>query len=214
MHRPLFLLTAGSVAACGALIFATALPAMAATSARADAAGTCTVPTGSPPGTLCTPPADTPVTFEVTTTGVLSITVPAGPVDLGTGAVGTTIGAAGNFGAVTVTDDRALDPASWTATVSSTDFVNSLSTADVIPAGDATYLTGAVIPDPVSGLPSSAVSVHGDVAIALSGTAQDVVTETGFDGDNAAEWTPEIDLAVPAGAVLGTYDATVTHSVS
>ena len=31
MHRPLFVITAGSVAACGALIFASALPAAAAT---------------------------------------------------------------------------------------------------------------------------------------------------------------------------------------
>jgi hypothetical protein len=45
-------------------------------------------------------------------------------------------------------------------------------------------------------------------------TGQSVVTETGFDGDNSTQWDPEIQLAVPATAVAGTYDATVTHSVA
>jgi len=226
MRRPLFLITTGGAAA-GALIVAmalpvaTALPAAAATSGRAE--------TAAP----AAPAAATPVTFEVTTTGTLSITSPAGPVDLGTGAVGTTIGTAatstttgtgvsavtvttGNFGAVTVTDNRALDPASWTATVSSTDFVNASTSADVIPAGDATYLTETVGATTGSSLGTSAVSVNGTTTLTL-GTAtagQSVVTETGFDGDNSAQWTPEIQLAVPATAVLGTYDATITHSAS
>src|SRR5580658_450699 len=131
MHRPLFLITAGGVAA-GALIVATALPlamaspAAAATFGRAEMAAPAAGP-GSSEGTV--------VTFEVTTTGALGITVPTGPVDLGTGAVGTTIGSVGNLGAVTVTDNRGVDPASWTATVASTDFVNTVTPVDVIPAG-------------------------------------------------------------------------------
>jgi len=201
MHRPLFLVTAGSVAA-GALILAMALPAAAATSGRADMAA------------LAAPAATTPVTFEVTTTGTLSVTSPAGPVDLGTGAVGTTIGTAGNFGAVTVTDNRALNPASWTATVTSTNFVNSVTAADIILAGDATYLTGTVAATPAQALGSTAVSVGGTGTLTLGTGAQSVVTETGFDGDNSTQWTPEIQLNVPATAVLGTYDATITHSVS
>ena len=206
MHRPLFLITAGGAAA-GAFIIAMALPAAAATSGRAE---------------LAAPAAATPVTFEVTTTGTLSITSPAGPVDLGTGAVGTTIGNAatvgppdvGNFGAVTVTDNRALNPASWTATVTSTNFVNSSTSADVIPAGDATYLTETVGATPSQALGSTAVSVNNTTTIPLGTGAQNVVTETGFDGDNSTQWSPEIQLAVPATAVLGTYDATITHSVS
>ena len=207
MRRPLFLITTGGAAA-GALIVAmalpvaTALPAAAATSGRAE--------TAAP----AAPAAATPVTFEVTTTGTLSVTSPAGPVDLGTGAVGTTIGTAGNFGAVTVTDNRALNPASWTATVTSTNFVNSSTSADVIPAGDATYLTETVGATPSQALGSTAVSVNNTTTIPLGTGAQNVVTETGFDGDNSAQWNPEIQLAVPATAVLGTYDATITHSVS
>jgi hypothetical protein len=209
MHRPLFLIATGSVAA-GALIIATALPAAAAASGRAERAAPAAPAAG--PGSS----EGTPVTFEVTTTGTLGVTVPTGPVDLGTGAVGTTIGSIGDLGAVTVTDNRAVNPASWTVTVYSTNFVNSVTAADVIPVGDATYLTGPVTATPGQSLGSTAVSVNGTTAIALRNgpTGQSVVTETGFDGDNSTQWTPEIDLAVPATAVFGTYDATITHSVS
>ncbi len=60
------------------------------------------------------------------------------------------------------------------------------------------------------------MSVNGTTPLhlGLGTTGQAVVTETGFDGDNSTQWTPEIDLAVPATAVLGTYDATITHSFS
>jgi hypothetical protein len=51
-------------------------------------------------------------------------------------------------------------------------------------------------------------------SVTLSDAAQPVVTETGFDGDNAATWIPTIDVAVPAGSVIGVYYGTVTHSVS
>jgi len=207
MHRPLFLLTAGSVAAVGALVVASALPAGAATSVRAEttAITPCTAPTNG----AC---ADTPVTFSLTTTGVLAITAPTDTVDLGSGVahnVGTTIGSAGNFGAVTVTDNRGLSRASWTAAVSSTDFTNSVSSGDVIPANDATYITGNLIPV----APGSTATVL-NATLTLTGNAQDIVTETGFDGDNAVTWTPTITVAVPANAVVGIYDGTVTHSVS
>ena len=145
MRRPLFLITVFSAAAAGALIIATALPAAAATSALAAPAA----PAGGPGSS-----EGTPVTFEVTTGGTLGITVPDGPVDLGTGAVGTTIGTIGDFGAVTVTDNRGVNPATWTAAVYSTSFVNSVTPADVIPVGDATYLTGAVTATPGQTPPS------------------------------------------------------------
>jgi len=140
MRRSLFLIAVCGAAASGALILATALPAAAATSApAASAAGP-----GSSEGSL--------VTFTVTTTGTLGVTVPTGPVNLGSGAVGTTIGSIGNLGAVTVTDNRALNPASWTATVYSTNFVNSVTPLDVIPVTDATYLTGPVGATPAQAL--------------------------------------------------------------
>jgi hypothetical protein len=210
MHRSVFLIAAVSLAASGALTIATALPAAAATSGRAERAAPAAPASGpgSSEGSLAT--------ITVTTTGTLGVTVPTGPVNLGTGAVGTTIGSIGNLGAVRVTDSRALDPAAWTVTVYSTDFVNSVTAADVIPVTDATYLTGPVGATPAQPLGSTAVSVNGTTPLTLhlGPTGQAVVTETDFDGDNSTQWTPEIDVAVPATAVLGTYDATITHSVS
>ncbi len=210
MHRPLFLVTVSSVAAVGALLVASAMPAGAATSVRAETMAQ----------TVGNPTATTPVTFSLTTTGVLAITAPTATVDLGSGVahdVGTTIGVAGNFGAVTVTDNRALDPADWIATVSSTDFTNTVTSADVISAGAAVYTDGTIGADSVSGLPFDSADITDDTTptpVTLSGTPQDVVTEAGADGDNAATWTPEIAVTIPAGAVVGIYDGTVTHSVS
>jgi hypothetical protein len=149
---------------------------------------------------------------------VLAITAPTITVDLGTGQshnVGTLIGSGDNFGPVTVTDNRGLDPAIWTATVSSTDFTNTSTSStgvatDTIPATDATYIMGAISPV----LPLLTSALADGTFITLSGTAQGVVTEAGFDGDNATTWTPTINVAVPAGAVIGVYYGTVTHSVS
>ena len=50
--------------------------------------------------------------------------------------------------------------------------------------------------------------------VTLSGTPQAVVNATNVEGNTAVTWDPEIDIAVPAGAIGGTYTATITHSVS
>jgi len=217
MHKPLFRIAAGSVAAVGGLLVASAMPAGAATSVRAETTAITPCTANTPPNEDC---ADTPVTFTLTTTGVLAITAPTDTVDLGSGSshsVGSIIGTVGNFGAVTVTDNRALNPSDWIATVSSTDFTNAAG--DVIPATDATYHTGTIAADTNSGLPlagTTSGTIVDDTAtgLGLTNAAQDVVTESGFDGDNAATWTPTINVAVPALAVVGIYDGTVTHSVT
>jgi hypothetical protein len=218
MHKPLFRIAVGSVAAVGALVVASAMPAGAATSVRAETMAQ----------TQPDPSVTTPVTFSITTTGLLTITAPTDTQTLGTVAQdlsGTaTIGATGisNFGAVTVTDNRAEAASTWTATVSSTAFTITGTSAS-IPADDATYDTNAV----------SAVSLEGftlaDITdatyapgtpptltpITLSSvTPTDIVSETGYDGDNAATWSPTIIVTVPVNALVGVYTGTVTHSVS
>jgi len=238
MHRPLFVLAAGSVAAVGGLLVASAMPAGAATSVRAETMAL--YQTG--PG----PTEGTPVTFTVTTTGTLSISAPLTTVDLGSAAVGRTVGFPGNFGAVTVLDNRGVNPAGWIATVSCTDFANAANTADIIPVSDATYLVppvgsltgdvatvGAIAPVPgAAALPLPGTTIV-PPAITQDGTLLDnaspaipipltggatppaaVVTVTGADGDNGATWDPTITVAIPAHAVVGVYDGTVTHSVS
>ena len=73
--------------------------------------------TPTPTGTQSADP-DTTVTFTVTS-GALTMSAP-GTAKFGSGGPGSTI--KGSLGTVSVTDGRALVSASWTATVSSTDF--------------------------------------------------------------------------------------------
>lgn len=147
---------------------------------------------------------DTTVTFTVGS-GALTMTAPA-TANLGTGQPGTTI--YGLLGTTVVTDDRALLTASWTVSVSSTDFTTGGdTTAETIPATDATYT-------------ASTLSHTGTITVtatpptlALSNTATPDVYGTAGIGDNSATWNPTIAVAVPAAAVAGTYTGTLTQSV-
>src|SRR4051794_548105 len=79
--------------------------------------------------------ANTTVTFDVTA-GTLDITAPA-TIGLGNVLPGAT--ASGLIGPTVVTDTRGLPTATWTATVSTTTFVNGAST---IPLASVTYWSG------------------------------------------------------------------------
>jgi len=212
MHRPLFLAAVGSVAAVGGLLVASAMPAGAATSVRAE---TMARTIGSP--TTCTANCfeDTPVTFTVSTIGTLNMTVPtpASPgIDLG-GASGDTGGTTSNpLGTVTVTDTRDIDPADWTVTVSSTNFTNTTpgDGGDVIDATAASYATGGV----TASAGNITDSTTGAGGLALSTTAVPAVAEANDVGDNTATWDPTVTITVPALTITGTYDGTITHSIS
>ena len=163
--------------------------------------------TSAVPGSTC-PSGTTNPACSVTVaviTGVLSISVPAGA-DLGAISVGAT--ATTDLGTVTVTDNRALPGASWTATVSSTDFTNTVTPADLIPAGDASYFVNTL------GTTTGSATFTPTPVTVLSGSPQAVVTATSANGDNSATWDPQIQVSVPGTAVVGTYTATITHSVS
>jgi hypothetical protein len=175
MRKSLFLIAAGSVFA----VITTALPASAATGSAGP----------------------TTTTFTVTN-GALTITTP-NSVNLGSGAPGTTIGPTA-LGAVTVNDNRASANASWSATVSSTDFTSGSQT---IPATDATYTTGTVTS-------TGTITITSDPGLTLTGAAQPVVSGSAGSGNNSASWDPTIAIAVPAAAVAGLYSGTITHSVS
>jgi hypothetical protein len=163
------------------------------------------------------------VTFTITSIGTLSIAVPTTPVGLGSeaspAAAGTTLDSTTTgtgFGPVTVLDNRALDPADWTATVACSDFLNATTTlpADTIPATDATYVANTVGPAG-AGLGTGTITDASSVTpLPLTTAAQTIVSETGDVGSNGATWSPVIAVHIPANAVVGVYDATVTHSVS
>jgi hypothetical protein len=144
----------------------------------------------------------TPVTVEITG-GALSISAPAGPVDLGhaAGSVGTqTI--TGPLGAVVVTDERA-DVLGWVTTAASSDFTGGAG----IPATAVTYTPGDAF---VTGQ----ASVAPTTLTGMTAGGDAVQTATGVNGVNTATWTPSIAVLIPAGAVAATYSATITHSVS
>jgi hypothetical protein len=184
MRKSLFLIVAGSAF----VVITTALPASAATSGRTEM-------------TAMGSAGPTTTTFTVTN-GSLTITTPSS-VNLGSGAPGTTIGPTA-LGTVTVNDNRASASASWTATVSSTDFISGSQT---IPATDATYTTGTVTP-------TGTITITSDPGLTLTGAAQTVVSGTAGSGNNSAAWNPTIAIAVPVAAVAGLYSGTITHSVS
>jgi uncharacterized repeat protein (TIGR01451 family) len=162
--------------------------------------------TSAAPGSTCPSGTTNPACSATVAviTGVLSITVPASA-NLGSIATGGT--ATVGLGTVTVTDNRALPGASWTATVSSTNFTNTVTPVDLIPVGDASYLVSTLTTTGSATFTPTPVTV-------LSGSPQAVVTASGANGDNSATWDPQIQVSVPSTAVAGTYTATITHSVS
>jgi hypothetical protein len=159
---------------------------------------------------------DTTVTFAVTSTGALSMTAPDS-VNLGTGAVGDTItgvlGGGGDGSVPTVvTDDRALDAASWTVTASSSDWTTGAGLpVETIPAADVTYDPGAITTTGVITATGTTIALANSPVPALDNT---VVAGTDGVGDNSATWDPTIAVHVPAGAVAGDYVGTLTQSVA
>lgn len=146
----------------------------------------------------------TPVTFEVTG-GALSITVPAGPVDLGSVTASSsaqTVSA--SLGNVTVTDGRG-GTTGWTVTASAVDFTGPQNISVSAP-GSSSYTPGPITT-------TGTVQATGSVLSPLypPGT---VVTGTGVSGINTATWNPTISVTVPGGALIGTYSSTITHDVS
>lgn len=139
--------------------------------------------------------------------GALFITVP-GPALLGSAANavdGATI--SGPLGWVAVDDTRGdAGGLQWTTSVTSTDFAPATGTP--IPASAVSYDSRSVTgvgtgtyagfaPTDVTGVPTPAVAV----------------TATAINGASRATWNPMITVALPRGAVVGTYTATITHSV-
>jgi hypothetical protein len=152
---------------------------------------------------------DTTATFTVTA-GALSITVPAS-VNLGSGAASTSL--TGPMGPVTVTDARGALTATWTTTVSSTDFTTGGGTpAETIPKASVSYWSG-----PATATTGIGVFTPGQLTAILAQSLS--VPRTAFTltlgvGNNSATWNPTLIVAIPASAVAGLYTGTVTHSVA
>jgi len=157
-------------------------------------------------------PSDTACTKTVTDVvpAVLSITVPTS-VNLGTGTPGNTLSAA--LGAVSVLDQRRVSNASWTASVSITNFTTGGATApETITAGHVSYWSG-----PATSSTGAATVTPGQANAAAAtalGTTATAFTSSVGNGFTTAAWNPTLIVTIPASAVVGTYTATVTHSVA
>jgi alpha-tubulin suppressor-like RCC1 family protein len=150
-----------------------------------------------------------PVTVE-SLAGVLSIAVPSSAT-LPTTVDGHTTSL--QLGTVTVTDNRALGSASWTAMVSSTSFTTGAGgTGQVIPASSVTYWSGPATATSGSGTftPGQAAAVN---AVSLS-NSRTAFSLSGGGGVNSASWNPTISVSVPTSVTAGTYTATITQSVA
>ncbi len=178
--------------------------------------GAVLIPTAASAAVTANPPAsnapaggdpDTIVTFAVTT-GELTMTAPAAAtLATGTGVPGTTI--SGLLGSTVVTDDRASLAATWTVSVSSSDFTTGgATTAETVPATDVTYTAGTFF---TTG--TITVTATPD-ALTLSSAVQPDVFGTAGVGNNSATWNPTLAVALPAAAVTGTYTGTLTQSVA
>lgn len=181
----------------------------AAASAATHGSATVIAPAAPAPASTPTPTGkqsadpDTTVTFTVTS-GALTMSAP-GTARFGSGGPGSTI--KGSLGTVSVTDGRALNSASWTATVSSTDFTTGGgSPPETTPAADLFYDPGFIT--------TTGVITVTPTGVALSASPQAVVAGTNGTGINTASWTPVIVVTVPTTAVTGTYTGTITESVS
>ncbi|WP_249346296.1 hypothetical protein [Microbispora sp. H11081] len=162
-----------------------------------------------PASTTC----PTTVTFSVTAPGALTITVPDGPVSIGSGAPSAQI--SGQLGPITVADQRAALTATWVATVSAASggFTTGGGTAaETVPNSAVLYWSG-----PATATTGTGTFVPGqlDAAAAQSlDVSRTAFSKTSGSGVNSATWDPTLVVNVPAQAVAGTYTGTVNHSVA
>ncbi len=169
-----------------------------------DTASPTQVSVGTGPGGAAASPSqgDTVVTFQVSPTDGLTITVPD-TATLSTVTPGGT--ATGQLGNVTVNDQRSLADATWNSTASlSQDFTTSGGSP--ISGGAVTYTPGAPV-----------AQTNGPFTAGTPGTlagARTAYSKTSGSGDNSVTWNPTLDVAVPAAAVAGIYTGTITHSVA
>ena len=150
-------------------------------------------------------PADnaTDVTFSLTG-GDLEISAPASQ-NLGSAAAGAGV-VSGKLSPVTVTDTRGALIGAWTATASSTDWAHSTDTSFNIPKAAGLYTAGTVT--------STGGGIGAGAGGTLAATVIAAVRTNLFAGNSTASWEPTIAVTVPPQSVVGTYKATITHSVS
>jgi hypothetical protein len=157
---------------------------------------------------------DTDVTFTLTG-GDLTITTPTAAATLSAGALSVTgTSVTGALGDTTVTDERGSLLQNVTVTMASSAFTNDPNpdpavTGDeyVIPASAATGYSGVATPS------GTAIPVPTTVGMALGGSGSAILTMES-SGSGGAIYNPTVSVAVPAGAIAGTYEGVITQTVA
>lgn len=152
------------------------------------------------------------VTFTLTT-GALGITQPSTTATLTGAALGTSgTTMTGTLGETVVSDQRG-GTLGWESKITGgTALTNGTTTIDwanvkaFIPTGGITT-TGTVTA-------SQGTYLLATSGLALSTTAQTLVTGTLVSGANTATFNPNLSIAVPSTATGGTYTGTITQTVS
>jgi len=156
---------------------------------------------------------DTAVTFTLTG-GALSISVPTSA-NMSAGTATGTPSLSGALGSTSVTDARGNLVATWTVTVTSTDFTTgAASSGETIPKANVSYTAGAASATTGTGTftPSTVASLNGVAPATQIGGAWAGVS------NNSATWPSTIGVTLlnanNTTAVAGTYSGTITQSVA
>ena len=164
-------------------------------------AGTCAA------STTC----NTSVTLTVTAAGGLTVTVPDGPVSIPSGTPGNST--SGQLGSITASDQRATITATWTDSVTTTDFTTGGGSGpETITKSAISYWSG-----PATATTGTGTFVPGEINAAASqalDVSRTAFSKTSGSGSNSATWNPTLVIAIPSQAVAGLYTGTVSHSVA
>ncbi len=167
-------------------------------------AATGTAAAGAPPS------GGTDVTFEILP-GTLAISTPTSAYIAKVSLAGALTG---QLGVVTVTDGRGVIDASWSASVTATNFTTGGGTEDEIISpsqvaywsGQASSTTGVGVFTP--GQPTADDAKRLDPLDGLTTFSRAAAT-----GLNSATWDPTLTVAMTAQTVAGVYSGSLTHSV-
>jgi len=155
-------------------------------------------------------PGDTIATFTITG-GALNISVPSSTVNLGSVGTGQAAGGPWALGATTVTDTRGALIATWTVTVTSTDFNNTTTggstAAEKVTAPNVLYTSGAATATTGLGafVPGTTAGSGGTGIGAAHASAA---------GNNSATWNPTLTFTLLSSQVAGVYSGTINQSVA
>ena len=157
--------------------------------------------------------ADTTETTFTISGGSVSITTAPATAALATVDSGS-LALTGSLGDVTVTDERGALGIGWAVTAETTDFVTDADGDQVVDDGESVSEASVLYTSVVDVLATDGVvtPVPG-VGVAIADAAT-VMSGTVVVGNNSVTWDPTIAITIPANAVSGVYEGTITHSMA